>query len=119
MYPEEDHARVRRNQSLCEADGLSAISPWQEQEEQEGEVGRGEIHHPGHFLSGGFTPLILAHQNTRYICTIMFYKGAASPNIICVFRLSQTIAVSTEEKGMILDCSSKPLGNCTNLALCA
>ena len=45
----------------------------------------------GHFLSGGFTPLIL----TCYICiAFLLYGGVASPNLIFV----QTIAVSTEAK---------------------
>ena len=50
--------------------------------------GRGEIDHPGHFLSGGFTPLIIAsHQNTLFVlhlCNHILQEGVVSPSPIFV-----------------------------------
>ena len=49
---------------------------------------RGEIHHPGYFLSYGFTTIILIHQNT---CSIMYVLQRCCIRLIePLLRLNQS-----------------------------
>ena len=60
----------------------------------------GEIHHPGHFLSDGFTTIILIHQNT---CSIMYVLQR------CYIRLIEPLLRLNQSFKILEDCSRKTM----------
>ena len=90
----------RRNQSLCEADGLPAISPGHEEEV-------GEIHHPV-----DISYQVVSHLSSSHAmyCILALWRCCIPKSHLCSDNCS-----FHRGKVMILYCSSwKPLGNCTS-----